>query len=712
MTITTTPLLADGAEQDQEVRFFDRELSWLSFNERVLLQSCLPHNPVGEQLQFISISSTNLDEFYMVRLAGLYQLESRGYHHIPQSEERLDSSIAQIENRAGALFDSQQKRLEDVLSRLADEGCELLVPENLTDAEKEWLEAFFDEHILPVLSPITLDPTHPFPFIQNKGKGLLLEMTTSSEKHRLAVILISDKLSRFVRLPGQAVRMVPIEQVILRFVNRLYTGFEVKQSAMFRVLRDSEIEIDDEADDLVSQFEDALKRRRRGNVVLLSLSSELSRPTMRLLQKEMALSASQIKIAGGFVGLGDFADFVALLPKRLHYPPYSPRFPQRIVDYKGDCFAAIRNKDIIVHHPFESFDVVVRFLEQAADDSNVLAIRQTLYRTSPHSPIVRALVKAAENGKSVVALIELKARFDEENNIQLARILERAGVQVAYGLIDLKVHSKLSHVVRQENDTLVSYTHCGTGNYHPITAKIYTDLSFFTCDQQICDDVRQIFNYLTSYITPEKLNKVIISPKLSAKWLHEKIDAEMDFAKAGKPASIWLKVNAVVDKDIIGHMYRASEAGVSIDLIVRGICCLRPGIAGLSENIRVKSIVGRYLEHGRIYAFGNGETFGEKATQVYIASADIMPRNLYRRVESYIPLENPTVRQQVLKQIIGAQNHDRRDSWMLTADGSYVKMDSGDDSLSAHDYFMQNPSLSGLGSLSVEAEQPAHKASR
>lgn len=703
MTLATQALILENEEKEQadQTQFFDRELSWLSFNERVLMQAELDHNPIAEKLRFIAISAANLDEFYMVRLAGLYQLQERGYFHSPGSEGRLDEMVSLVETRALDLLEAQQSKLQQILMLLEQQGCSLLKPDNLNGEDSAWLDSWFDAHILPLLSPITLDPTHPFPFIQNKGKGLIAELSGSKNKKLVTVITIPDQLDRFIALPGKSLQFIPVEQAIIKFMHRLYPQMDIKNAASFRVLRDSEIEIDDEAEDLVNQFEDALRRRRRGNVVSLSLSGKLSKNTIKMLCREMELPPERLQQHDNFIGLGDFSALVNYLPKQLKFPPYSPRFPQRIVDFKGDCFAAIKNKDIIVHHPFESFDVVVRFLEQAANDPNVLAIRQTLYRTTPHSPITQALVRAAENGKTVIAMIELKARFDEENNIQLARLLERAGAQVVYGLVDLKVHSKLSHVIRKEQGKLVSYTHCGTGNYHPVTAKIYTDLSFFTCDKQICDDVRTIFSFLTSYVQPSHLNKLVISPEQSADWLVGRIKQEIAHAQAGKQGRIWIKSNAIVDQKIIKQLYKASQDGVKIFLLIRGICCLRPGVAGLSENITVKSIIGRYLEHGRIYAFGNGEEIGGRNTDIFIASADLMPRNLYRRVESFIPLENPTVRQQILGQVITALQQDKRDSWLLQPDGSYIKQSEEDASaLSAHEYFMTNPSLSGLGSLS------------
>ena len=695
--VTTSALLASH-EADKLV--FDRELSWLAFNERVLCTAYDAAVPLGEQLRFVAISSNNLDEFFMVRVAGMLQLSARGYRTLPETDDRIDEVLKRMSGAAYHLRRQQDEGLISVLERLSSSGFALLAPDQLADDEKAWLRTWYVENVLPLLAPTTLDPAHPFPFIHNRGKGVIIDMLTANEKAVRAVILMPENLGRFIQLPGAIPRFVAVETAILEFLELIYPSYTVETSGMFRVLRDSEMEIDDEAEDLVNQFENALRARRRGDVVSLVLSESLSGSAKKFLMHEMKLSEDQIYIASSHVGIGDFAQVIGSLPKSLLYASFTARFPQRILDFKGDCFAAIRNKDILIHHPYESFDVVVRFLEQAATDRDVLAIRQTLYRTSPDSPIAKALVAAAEAGKSVTAIIELKARFDEENNIQLARSLERAGAHVAYGLGDLKVHSKLSMVVRREDGKLVSYTHCGTGNYHPQTAKIYTDLSFFTCDKDICEDVWRIFNFLTSHVHPTKLKKLVISPNDSHRFMLEMIDREIDNAKAGKPTGILMKCNAVVEEQLIKKLYEASNAGVKSHLIVRGICCLRPNVPGLSENITVTSIIGRYLEHGRIYIFANGGELMRPENLVYMASADMMPRNLYRRVEAFIPLENETVRAQALEQVMGALLRDTVNCWTLNGDGSYVKLDEGDVPFSSHQYFMQNPSLSGQGTLS------------
>lgn len=697
MSLETTALNPDENSAED---LFDRELSWLSFNERVLMQAALPHLPLGERLRFIAISADNLDEFYMVRIAGMMQLYARGYQVVPETDGRLDELLARVLERSNQLRNGQQQQLDQFLQAFSKaEGC-LHTAAELSAEQINWLRKWYKQNLLPLLSPTTIDPSHPFPFIQNKGKGVLLEMTSPDKKPVRAVILIPDNCPRFIRLPGEGLAFVAAETAIIQFIDMIYPNFKIKTSGMFRILRDSEIEIDDEAEDLISHFERALRKRRRGNVVSLTLSAGLSTDMVKFLQSEMQLSPEKICLTDGFVGFGDLAQLLEFFPKTLLFPSFTARFPQRILDFKGDCFAAIQNKDLIVHHPYESFDAVVRFLQQAADDPDVLAIRQTLYRTTSESPIAKALISAAEKGKSVTALIELKARFDEENNIQLARSLERAGAHVAYGLGDLKVHSKLSLVMRRESDKIVSYAHCGTGNYHPVTSKIYTDFSFFTCDKVICEDIWRVFNYLTSYVAPDELGKVKISPDSAHQWLMDSIDREIEAVQAGKPAFIWAKANALVERKLIRKLYQASQAGVNITLVIRGICCLRPGIAGLSENITVKSIVGRFLEHGRIYVFANGNELGSEENRIYIASADMMPRNMFRRVETFIPLENQTVRKQILEQVVPAVDKDTENCWLLQSDGRYIKAETDGEGFSSHQYFIQNPSLSGQGSLS------------
>ena len=694
----TKPLVDSDSEK---ASFFNRELSWLAFNERVLANSYDKSMPLGERLRFVSIAASNLDEFYMIRLAGLYQLRKRGFTTLPEQNISIDTLILKIVERAKQLEISQRKQLKLILSECANAGVFLIDEADLTSEDIEWLESWYEKNILPLLSPTTLDPSHPFPFIQNNGKGVFFELSSPTGEMVKTVILIPENIQRFVKLPKNGIRVVCIETVIKMFINIIYPRHLIKSSGMFRLLRDSEIEIDDEADDLIREFETALRARRRGNGVNLTISEGLSKHVIAFLSRELGLIDNQITISSGHIGITDFYKFLSFLDSDLFFKTYQARFPQRIVDFKGDCFAAIRNKDIIIHHPYESFDVVLRFLQQAAEDTQVLTIRQTLYRTSADSPIVKALAKAAENGKSVLALIEIKARFDEENNIQLARRLERAGVQISYGLANMKIHTKLSLITRLEAGQLVSYSHFGTGNYHPVTAKNYTDLSYFTINPEICRDAWRIFNYLTTHVKPDRFEKIIISPFSSAKWLLKQIDAEIDASTKGKPSGVWMKMNSLVDKEIIEKLYEASQAGVIIKIIVRGICCLRPKVRGLSENITVTSIIGRFLEHSRIYVFANNGEFLSDRNLVVMSSADLMPRNLYRRVETFIPLENETVRAQVLNQVMVALLQDKSNCWELQPDGQYKKHRKTENNFSSHTYFMQNPSLSGLGSLAV-----------
>ena len=680
-------------------RYFDREINWLSFNERVLLNAYDNAIPLGERLRFITISSENLDEFYMVRIAGLLQLISQGSKIVPETGMRADELLKSILSASKELKNKQQKCLKYLLNQEEDCKFSILFENQWNKNESKWLEEYYEENILPLLTPTTLDPAHPFPFIQNKGKCVLMEMKDKNRNNINCVVLLPDNIDRFIRLPGELQKYAMLETLVTKFVHLIYPEYKLLKSGMFRVLRDAEIEIDDEADDLIGQFESAIKARKRGGIVSLIFSHDLSNSAKKLLTRELNITDEHIFVAEGFIGINDFTEIINNLPKQDLFQPHKPRMPQRILDFKGDCFLAIKYKELIVHHPYESFDVFISLLQQAALDKNVMTIRQTLYRTTPDSPIVKALVAAAEAGKSVLAVIELKARFDEENNVQLARILERAGAQVAYGLVDLKVHAKLSLITRKEGNKLVSYAHFGTGNYHPHTAKIYTDFSLFTLDKELCEDARSVFNFLTSHVQPKKLNKIILSPNTSFDWLIKKIDNEIVNTKEGFENGIWIKCNAIVDQKIIEKLYEASNAGVKIHLMVRGICCLRPNVKGISENIKVSAIVGRFLEHGRIYVFANKGKLQSESNLVYISSADIMPRNLYHRVEAFIPLENKTVRNQVLTQVLPALINDTKNTWKLNEYGEYFKNDDEDKSFCAHTYFMNNPSLSGQGSL-------------
>lgn len=695
-------------EPGTEDRYFNRELSWLGFNERVLEEARNEAHPLLERLRFLSISGNNLDEFFMVRVAGLKGQQLLGVEVRSVDGMTPSQQLTAVSDRANALMVEQQKVWSELREALAEAEIFVLSDDEVSSEMETWLAEHFQSHIFPVLTPQALDPAHPFPFIPNKGFSLVFDLERESDGAPIReLLMVPTTLPRFVRLPGEIARYVAIETIIRRFTNILFPGYTVIGRGAFRIIRDSDIEVEEEAEDLVRYFRSAIKRRRRGRVIRLKLEEDIPDDMEEVVRREMGGDDGIVVESSGFLGVADLEQLVGEDRPDLKFPPFSPRFPERIREHGGDCFAAIKTKDIVVHHPYESFDVVVALLKQAAGDPDVVAIKQTLYRAGKQSAVIRALIDAAEAGKSVTAVVELKARFDEEQNLLWANALERAGVQVVYGFIEWKTHAKVTMVVRKEEDGYRSYCHFGTGNYHPVTAKIYTDLSFFTADPRAGRDAAQLFNYITGYVQPKNLELISMSPRDMRNDLVALIDAEIVNVRAGKDGAIWTKMNSLVDPAIIEKLYEASNAGVEVDLIIRGICCLKPGIPGMSENIRVRSVIGRFLEHSRIACFGNGAALPNKKAHVLISSADWMPRNFDRRVEYMMPIQNPTVHAQILDQVMVANLIDNEQSWLLNSDGSYDRITPEGRPFNLHRYFMTNPSLSGRGAaLSEQGSMP------
>jgi polyphosphate kinase len=682
-------------------RFFNRELSWLAFNRRVLEEASNEAHPLLERVRFLSISGSNVDEFFMVRVAGLMGQQQQDVERRSPDGLTPREQLTAIIANADQLVEDQRNVWRELRRLLAETGIQVLgsrqIDESVNEEEAVWLENYFREQIFPILTPQALDPAHPFPFMPNKGLAVIFDLVRASDGEEIReLVMLPARMARFVRLPGDPARYFAVESLVKRFSTIIFPGYAVIGAAEFRVLRDSDIEIEEEAEDLVRYFANAIKRRRRGRVIRLELESGMPDNLATILKDELAGGDAFVTESGAFLGISDLDAIIDENRPDLKFVPFSPRFPERIREFGGDCFAAIKSKDIVVHHPYETFEVVIEFLKQAAADPDVVAIKQTLYRAGKQSAVINALIAAAESGKSVTAVVELKARFDEEQNLLWASALERAGVQVVYGFFDWKTHAKISMVVRREAGEYKTYCHFGTGNYHPVTARIYTDLSFFTADQDIGRDAAQVFNYVTGYVEPT-LKIMGISPRDLRPRLTALIDAEIANANEGKPAAIWAKMNSVVDPAIIEKLYEASNAGVEIDLIIRGICCLRPGVPGMSENIRVKSVIGRFLEHSRIWCFGNGKALPNDGAKIFISSADWMPRNFDRRVEYMMPILNPTVHDQILDQVMVANLIDTEQSWVLHSDGTYDRLDPGPKPFNLHRYFMTNPSLSGRG---------------
>jgi polyphosphate kinase len=657
--------------------FTNRELSWLEFNQRVLAEARNPDVPLLERLKFIGICAANLDEFFMVRVAGLIGQRVARVQDIPADGMTAAEQLAAIAKRARRMFDEMSAALrEELLPELAAHGVRVVHTLELEGAGREFVRQHFLTQVLPVLTPLAIDPGHPFPHLRNKSLNLVAMLTGSRQKDAppaFAVVQVPAVLQRLVQVPGGDARatFVLLDDLIAAHIGELFPGFRCLGAWPFRVIRNFDLSIDEEeAEDLLESVQQEVRRRDRGAAVRLTVDASADPAAIEMLREALAVPAEFTFPFDGPLALTDLTRLGTPLEHEpgLRDQPFRPQILPPLRD-EDDLFPIIARGDVLLHHPYESFDPVVHFIERAASDPNVLAIKQTLYRTSGDSPIVQALMRAAENGKQVTALVEIKARFDEENNIVWARKLEESGVHVVYGLVGLKTHTKAALVVRREGDQVKRYVHLGTGNYNPSTARLYTDVSLFTARPEFGEDATSLFNLLTSCTAPANWKKLTVAPL----GLHERIlgliERESANARAGRKARIVAKMNALVDPDVILALYRASQAGVQIDLIIRGICCLRPGVPGLSENIRVRSIVDRFLEHARLFVFEAGG-----AREVYASSADWMPRNFQRRVEVLFPIEDETIKVRIIHEILGTQLEDDVKAWELLPDGEYRRV--------------------------------------
>ncbi len=687
-------------------KYINRELSWLEFNQRVLEEAENSKIPIAERLNFLSISGSNLDEFFMVRVAGLKgQVDSEVF--IETIDGLMPEQVLyEVIQKSKFIKKKQNKCWENILKELSKNEIKVCKTNQLDVTEKRWLKNYFVKEIFPLLTPVAIDPAHPFPFVPNLGLSIVLKLKSKNSKNIIRVVIPFPKgLKKFIKI-NNINKFIATENIIIFFIDQLFPKYTFISYGAFRLIRDSDIEFSDEAEDLVTTFENQLRKRRYGREVLLEMTRSIPEDLKNMIINSLDINRDNIIYAEHILDISSANQITSLVSKELRWKEFKPRFPERIKDANDNCFAAVRYKDMIIHHPYESFDVVVKFLRQAAKDKKVLVIKQTIYRTAKeNNEIIEALVEAAEEGKSVTALLEIKARFDEEVNIKVARYLKRCGVHVVYGSIDLKTHAKISLVVRRERKGLNTYVHFGTGNYHINTAKVYTDLSLFTCNKEVAEDAQQFFNMATGYASPLKWRYLSVAPDNLRNDILTLIDNEISNKVKGKKSEIWFKCNSLIDEEVINKLYKASQMGVKIELIVRGVCCLRPQIKGLSENISVRSIVGRFLEHSRIYCFSNGHIMPSSKAKVFISSADIMPRNFDRRYEVMVPILNHTVHKQILNQIMVANLKDNTQAWEMRSSGEYFRIKEGKPPISAHNYFMSNPSLSGRGK-SIKIKKP------